>query len=119
MKESYLVNKAKEAVKLFVEFKKGNDEASFSFDEAEKEAENIGIHVSTIITLAKEAGLSYSGRDNVKKVRGYTTGSNDRWYGPGSSKTYGGSGQTNIIGFSGNPAKNSLVFGSLAQLVEQ
>jgi hypothetical protein len=46
-------------------------------------------------------GLSLELRDNEKRVRGFSTSSHDRWYGPGSSKSHGGSGHEQIAGFAG------------------
>ena len=37
-------------------------------------------------------GLSLQIRAPIRHVRGFTTSSNDRWYGPGSLPTYGGAG---------------------------
>ena len=40
-------------------------------------------------------GFTLETRVPAKRVRGFTTSSNDRWYGPGSDKTHGGSGFDN------------------------
>ena len=40
-------------------------------------------------------GLRLEIRGHEKRVRGFTTSSNDRWYGPGSCPTHGGSGFSN------------------------
>jgi hypothetical protein len=37
-------------------------------------------------------GLTLANRPNEKKVRGFNSNSNDRWYGPGSMATHGGAG---------------------------
>lgn len=37
-------------------------------------------------------GLKLATREPPKRTRGFTTSSNDRWYGPGSIKSHGGSG---------------------------
>ena len=39
-----------------------------------------------------EQGFSLERRQAPMRVRGFTTSSNDRWYGPGSDKTHGGTG---------------------------
>jgi len=97
-----LLKSASEAVLVLVDEKLENDEVSFSFIEADALAKDVGIHVSTIIRLAVEAGLSYGGREVPKKVRGFKTSSNDRWFGPGSSPTSGGSGWQQINGLAGD-----------------
>lgn len=101
MNPTRLLASASTAVTLLVEEKLGDDETSFCFAEAETIAKDVGIHVSTIIRLAQEAGLSYLGREVPRKVRGFKTSSNDRWFGPGSSPTSGGSGWEQINGFAG------------------
>ena len=101
MDTNLLLASATEAVTSFVDDKLGDDETSFSFIEAEKLAAGVGIHVSTIIRLAQEAGLGYTGRETPKRVRGFTTSSNDRYFGPGSSNSHGGSGHEQISGFAG------------------
>jgi len=101
MNTDRLLASAASAVTEFVDEKLGNEETEFSFVEAEKLSKDVGIHVSTIIRLGQEAGLSYSGRETVKRVRGFTTSSNDRWFGPGSSNSHGGSGWEQISGFAG------------------
>jgi len=50
-------------------------------------------------------GLKFVPRKPPKRVRGFQTGSNDRFYGPGADKMYGGSGWEQINGFAGD--KNS------------
>jgi hypothetical protein len=37
-------------------------------------------------------GLTLATREPDRRVRGFTTSSHDRWFGPGSLKTHGGSG---------------------------
>jgi len=88
-------------VVMFANEKLDNDSLSFSFAEAEKLAEEAEIHVSTVIIRCKAIGLDYAGRDVPKRVRGFQTSSNDRFYGPGSSPMHGGSGWEQISGFAG------------------
>lgn len=40
-------------------------------------------------------GLRLVQRPHERRIRGFTTSSNDRWYGPGSCPTHGGSGFDN------------------------
>ena len=41
-------------------------------------------------------------REPLRRVRGFRTSSNDRWFGPGSDKMHGGSGGASIQGFVDN-----------------
>lgn len=101
MDSTKLLANAQAAVVSLVDDKLGDEETMFTFAEASKIAEDVGIHVSTIVKLAKEAGLDYAGREVPKEVRGFHANSHDRWYGKGSSATHGGSGWEQISGFSG------------------
>lgn len=101
MDSNKLLAKAQVAVTIFVDDKLGDEETCFTFIEADKIATEVGIHVSTIVKLAKEAGLDYAGREVPREVRGFHSNSHDRWYGKGSSATHGGSGWEQISGFSG------------------
>ena len=46
-------------------------------------------------------GLTLAPRPKARKIRGHTTNSNDRWFGPGSCPTHGGSGWEQINGMAG------------------
>jgi hypothetical protein len=46
-------------------------------------------------------GLRFVPREPERHVRGCTTGSNDRYYGPGSEKMHGGTGEEQIQGWAG------------------
>lgn len=46
-------------------------------------------------------GLALKKRYTEPSFRGFSTSSNDRWYGPGSSPCHGGSGYQQISGFAG------------------
>jgi hypothetical protein len=70
------------------------------FKACEREADEIGIHVSTIVKMVKDLGVSVGARPVVKAVRGFTAKS-DRWT---ACPSHGGSGQDVISGFAGNAA---------------
>lgn len=58
-----------------------------------------GTH-TTIGTLRAELegyGMTLAERPFEKHVRGFTTSSNDRWFGPGACKTYGGAAYTGMM----------------------
>lgn len=48
--------------------------------------------LSAIRSELEAWGLTLAVREHEKRVRGFNTSSNDRWYGPGSSSTSGGAG---------------------------
>lgn len=89
------------SVEAFVESLVDNDRASYSVEEAQVLGRSLR---RTLPGLHKELqgwGLSLEKRAVPEKVRGFTTGSHDRWYGPGASRTAGGSGWEVISGFVG------------------
>ena len=86
---------------VFVGDKLDDDTLTFTFKEASDLASDAGVHVAVVIAKLQELGLDYAGREVPKKVRGFQTSSNDRWFGPGSSPTSGGSGWEQIAGFAG------------------
>ena len=53
-----------------------------------------GLQTKSIRAELDSYGLKLGVREIEKKVRGFTTSSNDRWFGPGSSPTHGGQGYT-------------------------
>lgn len=70
-------------------------------------AELVDLSYGTRTTIAKlrrdlEAwGVTVAERPKPIVVRGFTTSSHDRWYGPGAEKMHGGSGWEQITGFTG------------------
>jgi hypothetical protein len=56
---------------------------------------------ATELTDDDRTSFSYEGRAKERRIRGFTTSSHDRWFGPGASPTHGGSGWEQINGFSG------------------
>ncbi len=51
--------------------------------------------VPVVRSLLSSLGLTLGVREIPKRTRGFTTSSNDRWFGPGADKTHGGSGFDN------------------------
>lgn len=90
-----------EDVEAFVEYLMAEERTSFTFGEADLVAQAMTVATYKVIEGLKSFGFTYEGRSEPKKVRGFTTNSHDRWYGPGSSKTHGGSGHEQICGFAG------------------
>ena len=83
------------------EEKLADDTLWISFDEVVKLADELGLNLAAVVGLAKAAGLDIGSRALPKSVRGFTTSSHDRHYGPGSCKSHGGSGWAQINGFAG------------------
>ena len=90
------------SVEAFGEFLLAEDRTDFTFDEAVDLAAALGQSVPTLVIRdLKTFGFKMTPRPTEKRVRGYTTSSQDRYFGPGSSKSYGGSGYEQITGFAG------------------
>ena len=91
-----------ESVEAFVEFLVDNEREDFTFSEAEVLAKALGHSTpALVIRDLKGYGLKMTPREPAKRVRGFTTSSHDRFFGPGSSPMHGGSGWEQIAGFSG------------------
>ena len=101
MSHHHLVEKAEKAVEAFVDDVIGDERETVTFAEVERVAEEVGIHVSTIVALVKGYGLTIGERPVVREVRGFTSNSHDRWHGKGACKSHGGSGWEQISGFAG------------------
>jgi hypothetical protein len=74
---------------------------SFTFTEADGLAELLKVTTAKVIRELRSYGLAYEGRPAEKRVRGFTSSSHDRYFGPGSSPMHGGSGWEQINGFGG------------------
>ena len=90
-----------ESVEAFAEFLMAEERVAFTYIEADTVAQGLKVATYVVIEDLKSYGFSYEGRASVKRVRGYTSNSHDRWYGPGSMKSHGGSGHEQICGFGG------------------
>jgi len=75
-----------------------DDRESFGFEEAEAVAEVLGLSAQDVIFELRDYGFRYEGRAAEKRVRGFTTSSNDRWT---AYPSHGGSGWEQINGFGG------------------
>jgi len=71
---------------------------SFTFAEADGLAETLKVTTAKVIRELKSYGLAYEGRPAEKRVRGFTTSSNDRYFG---NPCAGGSGWEQVTGFAG------------------
>jgi len=89
------------SIESFVEWCMADDVTAFTFEDVCEIAVQARMSRNVVIRELQGYGLTYEGRPAVRAVRGFTTSSNDRWFGPGSSKTHGGSGHEQIGGFAG------------------
>lgn len=90
-----------ESVEAFAEYLVDEERTSFTYMEADIIAKGLKVATYVVIDGLKGYGFSYEGRAEEKRVRGFTSNSHDRWYGPGSMKSHGGSGHEQITGFAG------------------
>lgn len=90
-----------ESVEAFAEYLMADERTEFTLEDVVKLADRIQGSNSKIIYELKSYGFSMAARVPPKKVRGFTTSSHDRYFGPGCSKTHGGSGWEQISGFAG------------------
>jgi len=88
-------------IDTFAEFLVDDERESFTFAQAERVSDDLKVHVSVVIRGLKSYGLAMEAREPAKRVRGFRTSSNDRWFGPGSSRSHGGSGYEQICGWAG------------------
>lgn len=89
------------SIEAFVELCMDDEKYTFTFEDVCEIAVQIQMSRNVVIRQLQDYGLAYQGRPVVRAVRGFTTSSNDRWFGAGSSKTHGGSGHEQIGGFAG------------------
>lgn len=92
---------AKEVIAGLVEDALDNEQTFIPYTEIEAVAEEVGLHVTTLIGLVKGYGMTVGPRAKEREVRGFTSNSHDRWHGKGSCASHGGSGWEQIAGFAG------------------
>ena len=89
------------SIETFVEYLLDEERVTFTF--LDLQGLNFALQRPTaeIRRQLEGYGLKLETRPNEKRVRGFSTRSNDRHFGPGSSKSYGGSGHEQIGGWAG------------------
>lgn len=94
-----------ESIEAFVQFCL-DDERTY-FTTADLQALNRATHtrLQDVRSALEGYGLAFVPRAPERAVRGFTTGSNDRWYGPGSCRTYANSGWEQIAGWAGDKSR--------------
>lgn len=80
------------SVDAFAEYLIDDDRDVFTHVDLKALALSTKLSYAQIRTGLEAYGLSLAQRQPSKVVRGFTTSSNDRWFGPGSLKTHGGAG---------------------------
>lgn len=90
-----------ESVESFVEFCMEDDRDTFSHEDLGELAFRLRRSRSKLRAELESYGLKLAERAKERHVRGFTTSSHDRWYGPGASPTHGGTGWEQINGFAG------------------
>lgn len=80
------------SVNTFAEFLMDDDRDEFTHEDLGALNQRLRLPVNVIRKELEDIGFKLAVRAPEKKVRGFTTSSNDRWYGPGSLKTHGGAG---------------------------
>jgi hypothetical protein len=84
------------SVEAFVQLCCDDDRAEFTHEDLAALNYRLRTTVATVRRALEAYGLSLAVREVPRPVRGFTTSSNDRWFGPGSDRTHGGSGFSNF-----------------------
>ena len=91
-----MTNPEHASILAFISYCKDDEKETFSHSDLTALNFSTRRPVSEIRSALESAGLTLEVRPPVRKVRGFTTSSNDRWFGPGADKTHGGSGFDNF-----------------------
>jgi hypothetical protein len=76
----------------FLAFLREDEATSFTAEDLQRLNESLGVPLEDIRACLEEEGYRLEPREVPRYVRGFTTSSNDRWFGPGAEKTHGGTG---------------------------
>lgn len=97
-----MCNPEQESVEAYVAYLLDEERSHVTYEEVVELSEAMGQSVPTnVIHELQTWGIQVGARPAVRRVRGFQTSSNDRWFGPGSAPTSGGSGWEQIAGFAG------------------
>ena len=77
----------------FCAFLKDDERLTFTYEDLSALRAYLEESAADLRYLLKVRGYTLFSRVVPKKVRGFSTSSNDRWFGPGSERTHGGGGQ--------------------------
>ena len=90
-----------ESIEAFVEYMMDDERETFTHADVNQLAVATQTSNHKVRAALEDFGLRLALRENARRIRGFTTNSNDRYYGPGSEKMHGGSGWEQINGFGG------------------
>jgi len=90
-----------QSVTNFVEYLFEAEREEFTGAELQLLSANTRTFSTKVRADLESYGLRLAARPKAQHIRGFTTSSNDRWYGPGSCNSHGGSGYEQIAGFAG------------------
>ena len=78
------------SVEAFAQYMYDEDRTDFSHEDLHALGYRTRTRIDELRVALGAYGLRLGVREIPKPVRGFTTSSNDRWFGPGACKTYGG-----------------------------
>jgi hypothetical protein len=90
-----------ESVEALAQFLCDDDRTVFSHEDLSALNYRMRRTVQELRRELESYGLTLAVREPARRVRGVTSNSHDRWFGPGSCKSHGGSGHEQISGFAG------------------
>jgi hypothetical protein len=90
-----------ESIESFVQYVMDEEQDQFTHEDLGELAYGLQRSRNKVRADLESYGLKLAPRAFEKRTRGFTTSSNDRWFGPGSSPMHGGSGWEQINGFAG------------------
>jgi hypothetical protein len=88
-------------VTAFATFLADDDREDFTHEDLLRLNMATACTVAAVRSELESYGFRLAVREPEKRVRGFNTNSNDRWYGPGACRSHGGSGGEQITGFAG------------------
>jgi len=89
------------SVEDFVDYLLDDERTVFTLSEVAKVASATGWTNRAVIDELKSYGLTYREPQFGRRVRGFQSCDNDRFFGPGAEKMHGGSGWEQVNGFAG------------------
>lgn len=86
------------SIEAFVQHIIDDDRIDFSHKDLSALNYRTRLSVRVLRGMLESYGLSMLIREPERHIRGFTTSSNDRWFGPGSCKTHGGAAYDSVQG---------------------
>jgi hypothetical protein len=88
-------------IEAFVEYCLDDERETFTAEDLQALSYRLRRSIPKVRAELESYGLTLQARAPARYVRGFTTSSHDRHYGPGAMRTHGGSGADQICGFGG------------------